>query len=336
MRKKLSLLLLLVVLVFLLPVSAYAIVNPDNISFGTGTIPLYKVFENVSETGDMLFMAEGYVDYTVIPTDYTASEAFLFEVLNTTGTVTLVSTSLNQYGDRPISIYQSAAQVAAIPLVSETAYGLRITGNPTIFASPTGNTVTAYLGASDYIDQSGATDEDNPLRDFSMLMAINMEAEDTPVNSYIVNIQGINYLTIEGGELFLEGVPGLGTFCAILFQAALEAMTGDAPTSTGAYAAALNPTLQWGATIGNGLTMMGSYLGINQALAGSIVLFVVVMFFAVYLYKKTESGIGVLLMVAATPFMGAWLGLVPLALAFVFVIFIVILMGYFFFSRGAL
>ncbi|KKN79355.1 hypothetical protein LCGC14_0341370 [marine sediment metagenome] len=330
--------LISVLMVFILATPAYAIVNPDNIAFGTGTIPLYKVFEGVVETGDMLFMAEGYVDYTVIPTDYTAREAFLFEVLNTTGTVVLLSTPLKQYGDRPISIYQTAAQVTAAGLVSGTAYGLRITGNPLIFASPVGNTVTAYLGASDFIDQSGATDSNNPLRIFSIDMAENIEAEDAPAAGfeYITDIQGVRYLTILGGDIFLEGVPGLSTYCSILFQAAVEKMSGDAQEATGAYADSLNPTIQWGSIAGNGLTNLGIYLGITQALAGSTLMLVIVMFFAVFLYKKTESGVAVLLMIAVTPFMGAWLGLMSLAIAFIFVIFIVVLLGYFFFSRGAL
>ncbi|KKL27073.1 hypothetical protein LCGC14_2388840, partial [marine sediment metagenome] len=216
------------------------------------------------------------------------------------------------------------------------AYGLRITGNPLIFASPAGNTVTIYLGASDYIDQSGATDANNPLRNFLILMATNIEEEDVPATDYIITIQGVRYLTAGGGSIFIEGIPGLSTFCSILFQSSLEPMKGDAPTTRGAYASALNPTIQWGITTGNGLTTLGAYLGINQALAGSMVLFVIVMVFAVFLYKKTESGVAVLLLVAATPFMGAYLGLMPMVLAFVLVMFIVVLLGFFFFARGAL
>ncbi len=158
----------------------------------------------------------------------------------------------------------------------------------------------------------------------------------TALTPYIVTVQGTRYLTILGGDVFLAGVPALSSFVPILFQAAIEPMQGDTPASTGAYAHALSPLTQWGATAANGLTMLGTYLGINQALAGSVILFVAVIAFAVFLYQKTESGLAVLLMVAATPFVGAFLGLMPMALAFILVIFIVVLLGYFFFSRGAL
>jgi len=213
---------------------------------------------------------------------------------------------------------------------------MRIMGNPIIFASPTGNTVSVNLTSSNFIDQSVATDENNPLRDFVILVAENMEAEDSPSPSYLVDVQGVQYLSTTGGNLFLEGIPGLNAICSIAFQTVLEPMESDVPTATGAYATSLTPVAQWGNTIADGLTQFGSYLGINQALAGSVILFGLVMAFAVFLYKKTESGVAVLLLVAATPFMGAWLGLMPMALAFILVIFIIVLGGYFFFSRGAL
>lgn len=335
--------LLVAILVILLMTSpVMAIANPNAIDFGTGTIPLYKVFENVLETGDMLFVAEQYVHYVAEPSDYTASEAFLFEVLDVAGVVTLLSTPLNEYENKPISIYQTASEVVDLGLVSGTAYVLRITGNPIIFGAPAGNTVTAALAASDYVDQllgvDGGDATANPLRNFLILMAENIEANDSPAAGYeyIEPIQGIRYLTIIGGDIFIQGIPALGTMCPILFQTSLTVMTSDAPESTGTYALTLTPLQKWGATTANGLTQLGNYLGISQALAGSVVLFAIVIAFAVYIYMKTQSGIAALLLVAACPFFGAFMGLMPIALAFIFTIVIIVLMGYFFFSRGAL
>lgn len=325
-----------------------AITNPDDIDFGSGTLPLYKVFENVQETGDMLFVAEGLVEYAN-PADYApydACESYLFEILTTDGATTLLSTPLNDYGDRPISIYQTAAQVTAAGLVSGTAYGFRITGNPLIFPSPVGNSVTTYLTGEDYVDQllgvDGGVASDNPLRNFLIIMAENIEAYDVihiagvAVGDYITPIQGIRYLTIDGGDIFLEGIPELGAFCLILFQAGLEPLEGDTPESTGAYALTLTPAQKWGQTVGNGLTALGDYLGINQMLAGSVVLFGLGLMFAAYVYKETDSGITVLLIIATLPFIGSYLGLMHIALAFIFTISISVLVGYFFFSRGAL
>jgi hypothetical protein len=319
---------------------ALAIANPDNIDFGTGTIPLYKVFENVQEDGDMLFVAEGWVNYAVTPTDYDANESFLFEVLDTTGTTTLLSTSLNDYGDRPISIYQSASQVTALGLVSGTAYGVRITGNPLIFGSPVGNTITAYLTSGDYVDQllgeDGEVATNNPLRNFLIGMAENIEEYDAPTDSYLTTVQGTRYLTIDGGDLFITGLPGISSYCPILFQATYEYVSGDTPESTGAYDTTLTPLAKWGATTANGLTMLGVYLGVSQEYAGLVMLFAFCIAFSVWVYRQTNNKLAVTSLVAVVPFAGAYLGFISIAIAFIVVIILAVLMGYYFFSRGAI
>ena len=322
-------------MVLLIASPAFAIDNPDNINFGSGSTPKYKVFENVVETGDMLFVAEALVEYTPDePTDYTASEAFLFEVLNITGTAVLLSIPLNAYGDRPISIYQTAAQAAT--LVSGTAYGLRITGNPLVFPSQTGNTVTTYLAADDYIDQTTATDSSNPLRDFLIIVANNIEDYDTPGTSYLVLVAGITYLTTGGGNIFIEGIPNLSTFCPILFQTASEPLTSDAPESIGAYSSSLTVENKFGTSMASGVATLGSFVGINQTLMASVILLGLSAALAMYIYKRTESGVAVLVLISMVPFIGAYFGLIPLALAFIFLLFVIIPLGYFFFSRGAL
>ncbi len=117
------LIILLWLSIFVLPV--FAISNPADIDFGTGSTDMYNVFYNVLETGDWLVSAEGYVYYATEPTDYTAEQAFLFELLNTAGNVTLASTHLNAYGDRLVSMYFSAANVTSMGLTVVTITVLR-------------------------------------------------------------------------------------------------------------------------------------------------------------------------------------------------------------------
>jgi hypothetical protein len=325
--------------VFMSHTPVLAISNPDTIAFGSSTT-YYKIFYNVLENDDWLIVAEGYVYYAVPPTDYSASEAFTFELLSADGLTTYAATPLQSYGDRPIGIYLSANQTATLGLTIGSGYKVRIMGNPLIFASPTGSSVDATLGSSSYIDQllgdDGGIPTSNPLRNGMITVAQNMEANDIPIDSYLVTVQGYQYLSVGGADLFLEGIPSLSLMCPILFSTGIDVIESDASEYTGAYEQTLNPLQKWGTTVSNGLTALGSFMGINQALAGSVVLFVIVIMFAVFIYSKTESGITVLLMVSATPFLGAYLGLMPMALAFIFVIIIVTLLGYFFFSRGAL
>ncbi len=326
------------------PVLALTIGNPTSIAFGTGSTPLYRAFYNILETGDKLFIVEGFVDYGGVTQNYTASQAFLFQVLNTSGNTTLLSTPLTSYGDRPIGIYVTAAQATTANITNGTAYGLRIEGNPVIFPSPVGNNVTAYLSAGDWYDESiyGATPAQrgflDPLRIFIVGtngIAYNMQVHDG-VTTYLTYVQGYNYLTTTGGNLFISGIPNLNNLCPLAFQASVETLTGDAPLAPGTYSANLTVTGQMGSTIGSALTNVGLYLGMSQALAGSMVLLLISIAAGAYLFRRTESGIVVLLLGMLVPFAGVYLGLMPMSLMFVAVIFVVILMGYYFFSRGIL
>ncbi len=331
---------LLILILWASPVLAIA--NPDTISFyAVGSVPVYKVFYDVLESGDILFTAEQFVHYVAPPSE-TASAAFLFEVLNVAGDETIASVPLQQYGAKPISIYMDAAQVTSASLSVGTAYIIRIVGNPLVFPSETGNIVSATLNADDYVDQllgvDGNTPTNNPLRNFLIGMADDLETYDSPPagSEYLVTVSGFRYLTTTGGSIFLEGIPTLDIMCQILFQNVVTPMEGDTPESTGAYVSTLSPLQQWGATSADGLTNLGLYLGINQALAGSLVLVMLIMGLAIYVYIRTTSGVAVLLLIGTTPFLGAWFGLMPIALAFIFTIIIIILMGFFFFSRGTL
>lgn len=336
-------LVIAIVAVMLVALPVLAIANPDSIAFYCiGSDPVYKVFYNVLEDDDMLFVAEQFVYYAATPNE-TASEAFLFELVNTTTNATIASVPLNDYGAKPISIYMSASQVAAAGLAVGGGYTIRITGNPLLFASSANNTVFAVLTASDYVDQllgvDGGIATDNNLRNFLIGVAEDIETYDSPAagSEYLVTVAGIQYLTTGYGDsLFLEGIPALNTMCPILFQSAITPMEGDVPESTGAYKSEVDILPQWGETVSNGLTNLGIYLGINQELAGSAVLLLLAVGLAVFVYGKTQSGISVLLLIGATPFLGAWLGLLPLALAFVFAILMVILLAFFFLARGAL
>lgn len=343
LKKIITAFVLALAVLFFMSKPVWAIGNPDDIAFYcVGSTPIYKVFYNVAEEDDMLFVAEQYVHYNVTPTDYTAHEAFLFEVINVAGNETIASTVLRQYEAKPISIYMSADQVTAAGISVGDALTIRITGNPLIFSSQTGNTISIVMDSDDYVDQllgdDGGIATSNNLRNFMIGLAEDLEDFDSPVagDEYLTVISGVKYLTIIGGVIFLEGVPNLDFICPILFQYASTPMPGDEPETTGAYGSMLTPLAQWGSVIANGLTDLGVYLGINQQLAGSLILLGLATILAVYVYSRTQSGISILLLVGTVPFIGSWLGLMPIALAFIFTILIVVLMGFFFFSRGAL
>lgn len=341
MRRLLTIGLLSVITLLFVASPVLAIANPDTIWFGTKTpIKYVKAFENVGETGDMLFLAEGFVDYAVTPDDYNAGEAFILQLISTDGLTVLSSRPLEEWGERPISIYLTAAQVTALGLASPNAYIVRITGNPLIFPVLTEdiNMVTYTLGAGDWIDQSLATATANPLRNACIYIAENMEEEDGfPTPSYLTESGGVTYLTPAGGTIFVRGVPGLDVFVPSLFQVITEVLEAPDPDATGDYVAVVTPLLRLGPEIAGGLTDVGVWLGVSQAMAAGLILFGLMVMLSVWLFQKTQSGKVVIgLGLAAALPVGTFLGMSSLVLLFIIVIFIVLLMGYYFLTRGAL
>lgn len=326
---------LIVLIAMVSPV--FAIANPDGITFGTGSEEMYEAFYNVYETGDMLFIAEYDLDYASAPTDYDADEAFFFEVLNVAGDTVLLSAPVPAYQNNIISIYQTAAQVTAASYATGTAYQYRVTGNPVIFATLTEGTnmVTRTLDAgADWIDQSTATAISDPLRIFCIDVATNLEAHDSA--TYIVTIQGIDYINSDGRDIFLAGIPSLSSFVTNLFQTGVVPMTADEPTSTGTYASTLSITNKLGASISGGFTNLGNWMGISQALAASLFLTIAMTILFFWLYQKTGNPIVVLVYGPILPLFGTYLGLIPLAIAFIVTLIVIMLLGYYFLTRGTL
>ena len=316
--------IIIVLLLALLPLvvvvsPALAINNPTSMAWGTGAVYRYRVFTNVQTTGDFLFIAEPYVHYAVTPTDYTASQSFLFEVLDTTGTVILVSTPLQQYEDRPIAIYQTPTQAAAFapPLASGTAYKFRVRGNPLIFATGTGNTLTATLTAGDYVDQSTSTDAFNPLAIWCMAVAKEMQTHDVPAYDYWTTAQGIDYLTTTGGNLFLEGVPSLNAIVPILFQTGSEMLSADAPTSTHIYSDTRTPANTMNTVMANALTNMGLYLHVPQWVAGVILIMALTIGLSIYANRKFQSNLIAPVIAISMLVLGTFFGLPPMTILFV-------------------
>ncbi len=323
-----------------------AIGNPTSIAFGSGTLPIHKIFYNVHETGDKLLLAESYVNYTLpYPTDYTASQAYIFQLLSTDNTTVWVSTTVWQYGDKPVSIYLTKAQSDNLTTTYGFAVGqalvMRITANPAIFPSIVEGTnmISATLAPTDWIDQSVATADPttNPLRLKCVEMVTNIEAHDVPAHSYIITIEGVKYLSANyGTNLFLSGVPSLNVYCPSLFQTASSPMVSTAPTSTGTYALTLTPNAKLGADIGSRLTDLGTYLGLPQVMAGGLILLILTAFMCISIYQKTQSGVAPLVLGALFPVFGAYLGLLSLGVIFIFTILVVMLSAWFFLTRGAI
>ena len=338
-RRRIVIGIIVAIGLLLITIPVFAIGNPTTIWFGTKSPTRYAVvFENVDETGDMLFLAEGFVDYASPPTDYDADEAFVLQVRSTDNATVLLSRPLESYGERPISIYQTAAQVLSANLTSGSFYVMRISGNPLIFPSLVEGTnmTSKTLSADDWYDQSTSTELANLLKIACVYIAENMEEEDS-VTTYLAESEGVQYLTPTGANLFLTGIPSLNVFCPSLFQITTEVMTAEDPAATGNYTANITALARLGPTIDRGVTNIGVWLDVSKPTAAGLILMALMVMLCVWLYKRTQSGKVVLgIGIAATLPVGTFLGLAPMVLLFIIAIFIVLMTGYYFLTRGAL
>jgi len=286
----------------------------------------------------MLFVAETYIHYVSEPTDYEASEAFSFALMSTDNSSVYCSVSIPDYENKVIGIYQTATQVTTLGLSTNTAYNLRITGNPTIFGTliEGTNMVTRPLLSDYWIDQSVATSTSNPLRNFIILIAEDLEANDSPSTSYITTVQGIDYLSNAGGNIFLKGIPNLRLFCPSAFATAVTLMKATAPPTTGALQGELTILDKLGTNTSGAFTNLGNFLGIPARTAGTLALLIAVLVFAFYVYQRTGLSASMLLVGVMFAVFGMYLGLISLAVGFIAVMAVVVASVYFYMSKGTL
>lgn len=332
-----SLLATIVVLSVVMPV--WAIANPDSI-----TMPRYDAFANVYETGDMLFECETKVVYAVPPAD-ASTLTFAFQVLDAAGVVIFGQQPLFAYQNKLASYYFSAAQVTALGLVKGTQYKLRITGTPAYFPVPVEGTsmVTSTLSAgfpsASWIDESGVpitqrTQANDALIMFNINIAKDLQTYDSPASPYWTTVQGADYLTQVGTSLFLQGVPFLMNYVPQLFQSgSTNNYVSPVPTS-GAGQTNLTTTNQLGANIANAITNMGAFLGFGPTMAGFALTFFLMIICSIVVYAKVQHPVAPLAVSIVILVVGGYLGMITLSILFAFAIVMVLLLLWFFFSRG--
>lgn len=222
-RRTLSVVGVLLIIVYCFATPVMAIGNPDSITFGIGSNSQYAVYQNVVENGDLLFTALPYIHYTVTPTDYTASQAFTFQLISTDGTTVLYQTPIIDYEATIIGIYLTAAQVTASSITYGGAYSLRLAPNPTLFTPTEGtNQATVGLNLSNWntgtLGYTQTLTASNSLRLQMIAWALDLQDLYSPTGGYLVAVSGVYYLNTAGTQIFLAGIPGLDVMCPPLFQ----------------------------------------------------------------------------------------------------------------------
>ena len=302
--------------------------NPDSISLVTA-----KAFENIYETGDMLFVVSYDVNYAVEPTEE-ASETFLVNLLSTDGLTLIMSRQLNDYQYNIISVYASAAEVLSLGLITSTEYKLRITGNPAIFATLTEatNMATRTLSASDW-NLDGAFTSKQLLSLHIIDLANTLETE-WAITLLVTATNGNQLLNSAGRTAILLAIPGLDSSIPLIFQATSGMVPMDTVTTNSTLQGNSTMLIRLGPQISNAFTGIGTWLGITQSMAGGLwaLMFILTIASIVFL----SSGQGIAAMICTLPIVIglSYVGAIPFALLFTIVLLLVAYAGYFLILRG--
>lgn len=309
----------------LLPATAYAVqpADPDDIS-----IRSVGVYQNIFETGDMLFVISCDIEYTVEPAG-NASSNFLFSLYNASNS-TLISPvrPVSYYQESVTSIYRTAAQVTSSGLVWGSNYRVRVGGNPTVFGNLTEgiSMTTRTLSSSDWVVGNAATSRE-ALRVWCLAQAAWMQTERGV--ALLVSVPDVLYaLNTLGRIMFLEGIPNLDSVVPLLFQASVGTNEYEDDEVTGAYEEETSVSNRLGDAVADSFEGIGDYFGVSGQTTAGMFWALIMVIAASIVFAYSGNTVAAILLCAPLLILGAELGLVPLAMLFVLTIAMVAYLGY--------
>lgn len=183
------------------------------------TIDDITIYRNVLETGDMFIFFKENTPYDVPPTDYGYSEAFVWQLYDTTDTLEIARTvgydyNDNGYNQNIIGFYFSAATAPAWG----AAYFLKLTGTPLAFTTP-----PTYQFPIEVGDYSALTDKDDVQTAISNQVIdwandLNTEWSLVSTAYLTASAQTAQKLSLEGETFFRGAVYGIQSLAPRAFQ----------------------------------------------------------------------------------------------------------------------
>lgn len=302
-----------------------AIANPNSITLHT-----VKVFQNVFEASDILFVASYDVYYASEPTEE-AEDAFSFNILTSGGSL-LGTRPLEYYQYNLTSIYYDAT--AATALTWGTEYTARVTGNPALFSTLTEGTNMASIILSDATNWIEGTESETEDLLYAHCIDIAEALEDDWSTTLIVQSAAGKVLNTTGRTTFLDAIPALDVAVPALFQLAVGTFEIERDTGTGAYDTTLSMSSKAGSAIASAFNGVGSYFGTTGQTMGGLFITLIAMIVAGFVFFYTGNTIAAMVLAVPMVVMGNWMGLVPLVITFIAAMVLVTYMAYHLYLRG--
>lgn len=269
-------------------------------SFGISYI---QVFNNYISTGDQLFCLRSDVTYndTSLVEDLNPEDYFSVQLIETSTSTVLASTSLWAWGKMPASLYLSATSA----IDSSGSYSIRIIGNNGMFTGPVPSTTEA-IDASDW--KGLATTALDKWVLYSAVYYGNQHHNDSEY--YAIQVLGAKALNDEGTWLFTSAISELGVIRPGLFITSYG--YGDSEMDSGtSYSSTL--WSHWGTDLIDAFDGAGSIFGVDGEYIGGLFWLVIGIVIVGVIHLETRKPMLGLLCAIPIFILGVWMG-VPMAL----------------------
>jgi hypothetical protein len=236
MKRALLLILVFIAATLLMALPAFATSLPSS----APSIDDLVIYRNVLETGDMFIFIKENTPYTTPPTDYGYSQAFVWQLYDTTDTVEIARTvgydyNDNGYNQNVIGFYFSATDAPAWG----AAYYLKLVGTPLAFATP-----PSYQFPIEANDYSNLTDQNEVQIAISNKVIdwgedLNTEWGLASSDYLTTSSQTAQALSLEGESFFRGAVYGIQSLAPFAFQLVTLDVTSVDRTWTDNYTTSL-------------------------------------------------------------------------------------------------
>lgn len=302
--------------------------DPDSITLHTA-----RVFQNIFESDDMLFIASYDVEYVSEP-DEDASAAFQLAIYDTDGSTLLSSRELNYYQYNVHSIYLDAD--LADGLTWESEYVVRVMGNPVYFPMTEDTTMDSMTLSASTHWLSGTTTNSRALLTQHCLDLAAILEDQWEIALIVTTAEG-QTLNSLGRTVFLDAVPGLDSALTTLFQVSistLEGLEGEDITYVGTYETETSVSARLGTQIATAFTNFGETLNVGAQSAALLWIAFFALTIISVVFLSTGNTTASLVLVVPVLILGAWVGAIPLALLFIITMLVVVYMMYHIWLRG--
>jgi hypothetical protein len=255
---------------------------------------------------DMLVVVEVFDKYTGYYQSKKASDVFQIRLYDTDNTTILAAAPIQNWGDRPASIYLNAT--AAKDLTLGGAYGVQLYGyNAGGVKAPSPNPY--ILTASDW----KGTDL-TYLDDLCLSIATNMEDTDNQNNYTALLANGMTAIDAATGY-FVSGIPAIATIRPNLFTVSELEVIFPATTDDNAWDVAVGSPLDYSTFLGTNLTsdltVFGVPLGVNGKNLGAGLIWLLVIVVIGVTIGNGAKPLGALLICVPILWLGTYFKILP-------------------------